>query len=76
MAGRARAAVEASPDDQGVVPVAASSRLSVFVVAPNGADDLAAFIRETLPKEAVLACGGATEAIARADAADRQGQAA
>ena len=76
MAGRARAAVEASPDDQGVAPVVASSRLSVFVVAPNGADDLAIFVRETLPKETVLACGGATEAIARADAAHRQGQAA
>ncbi len=55
---------------------AASPRLSVFVVAPSGGGDLAGFIGETLPKETVLACDGAAEAITRANAARRAGHAA
>jgi diguanylate cyclase (GGDEF)-like protein len=57
---------------------AAPTRLSVFVVVPSaaGTAELAAFIRETLPREAVVACEGAADAIARADAARRADQAA
>jgi diguanylate cyclase (GGDEF)-like protein len=65
-----------SPADQAVGATPVSARLSVFVVAPSGAEDLAGFIRETLPRETVLGCDGAAEAIARADAARRSGQAA
>ena len=74
MPARALAATDASPADTGAET--AASRLSVFVVAPSGADGLAAFIRETLPRETVLACDSAAGAIARADSARRAGQAA
>ncbi|HEY3889937.1 MAG TPA: bifunctional diguanylate cyclase/phosphodiesterase, partial [Caulobacteraceae bacterium] len=76
MSGRALATADAPGAAGRAGPEADPARLSVFVVAPNGGDDLAGFIRETLPKEAVLACDGAPEAIARADAARRTGQAA
>jgi len=76
MSGRVRATAELSPVDGRADATAASPSLSVFVVAASGGEDLAGLIRETLPKETVLACDGAAEAIARADAARRIGQAA
>jgi diguanylate cyclase (GGDEF)-like protein len=73
MSARALAAPDVSPDGGGDEP--AASRLSVFVLAASGGETLAAFVRETLPRETVLACDGAAEAIARADSARRTGQA-
>jgi len=74
MSARALAAIDASPADSGAEPVA--SRLSVFVVAPSGGESLAAFVRETLPRETTVACDSAAGAIARADSARRAGQVA
>ena len=53
-----------------------SAPLAILVVTPRGEGpgELAAFIRHTLPTETVLACAGATEALARAQSANRLGQ--
>jgi diguanylate cyclase (GGDEF)-like protein len=66
-------AVESSPAPPSEMP----ARLLVTIVnpTPGAAVELAAFVRDALPNESVVAAPRAAEALARAQAADRAGQA-
>ncbi|HEY5072992.1 MAG TPA: bifunctional diguanylate cyclase/phosphodiesterase [Caulobacteraceae bacterium] len=77
MSGRALAIADAPFVDaaRAPEPAAAAPTLLVIVVSPKpgGSEHLTALIHEALPTDNVLACVGASQAIARADAARRFG---
>jgi diguanylate cyclase (GGDEF)-like protein len=79
MSGQALAAANPAPDDAPTRDAGlASPTLSTILISPRAEEsrELAAFIREALPTETVLACARASEAISRAHAAQLIGRTA